>query len=106
MVQSYLITTKRAAIIALFRVANRYVGKLPPVPGVFLDYPARNPDVRQRVGRLDARSLGPSKSAATIVTGRRLDDSRARYGQGRPRQHEALTGKHTRIQMCKSSGKE
>ena len=28
------------AIIALFRVANRYVGNLPPMPGVFPDYPA------------------------------------------------------------------
>ena len=63
---------------------------------------ARNPDDRRRVGRLDARSLGRSKSAATTVTGRRLE----RYRQGRPRQHEALTGKHTRIQRYKSRGKE
>jgi hypothetical protein len=28
------------AIIALFRVINRYVGNLPPMPGVFPDYPA------------------------------------------------------------------
>lgn len=26
--------------IALFRVVNRYVGNLPPMPGVFPDYPA------------------------------------------------------------------
>ena len=35
------------AIIALFRVINRYVGNLPPMPGVFPDYPApviRNAD--------------------------------------------------------------
>jgi hypothetical protein len=32
----YSITTNQAAIIALFRVVNRYVGKLPPMPGVFL----------------------------------------------------------------------
>jgi hypothetical protein len=32
------ITTNQAAIIALFR--NRYVGNLPPMPGVFPDYPA------------------------------------------------------------------
>jgi putative SOS response-associated peptidase YedK len=36
----YLITTNQAAIIALFRVINRYVGNLPPVPGVFPDCPA------------------------------------------------------------------
>jgi putative SOS response-associated peptidase YedK len=36
----YSITTNQAAIIGLFRVINRYVGKLPPMPGVFPDYPA------------------------------------------------------------------
>jgi hypothetical protein len=33
----YSITTNQAAIIALFRVLNRYVGNLPPMPGVFPD---------------------------------------------------------------------
>jgi putative SOS response-associated peptidase YedK len=36
----YSITTNQAAIIALFRVMNRYVGNLPPMPVVFPDYPA------------------------------------------------------------------
>jgi putative SOS response-associated peptidase YedK len=36
----YSITTNQAAIIALFRVVNRYVGNLPPMAGVFPDYPA------------------------------------------------------------------
>ncbi len=36
----YSITTNQAAITALFRVVNRYVGNLPPMPGVFPDYPA------------------------------------------------------------------
>jgi putative SOS response-associated peptidase YedK len=43
----YSITTNQAAIIALFRVINHYVGNLPPMPGVFPDYPApvvRNAD--------------------------------------------------------------
>jgi putative SOS response-associated peptidase YedK len=43
----YSITTNQAAIIALFGVVNRYVGNLPPMPGVFPDYPApviRNAD--------------------------------------------------------------
>jgi len=31
----YFITTDQAAIIALFRVMNRYVGNLLPMPGVF-----------------------------------------------------------------------
>jgi hypothetical protein len=33
-VQSHSITTNQPAIIALFRVINRYVGNLPPMPGV------------------------------------------------------------------------
>ncbi len=43
----YSITTNQAAIIALFRVVNRYVGNLPPMPVVFTDYPGpviRNTD--------------------------------------------------------------
>jgi putative SOS response-associated peptidase YedK len=35
----YSITTNQAAIAALFRVINRYVGNLPPMPGVFPDHP-------------------------------------------------------------------
>ena len=47
----YSITTNQAAIIALFRVVNRYVGNLAPMPGVFPDYPApvvRNTDTGTR----------------------------------------------------------
>jgi putative SOS response-associated peptidase YedK len=36
----YSITTNQAAIIAPFRVINRYVSNLPPMTGVFPDYPA------------------------------------------------------------------
>jgi len=36
----YSITTNQAAISALFRVVNRYVGNLAPMPGVFPDYKA------------------------------------------------------------------
>ena len=36
----YSITTNQAAIAALFRVVDRYVGNLAPMPGVFPDYPA------------------------------------------------------------------
>jgi len=45
MCNPYSITTNQAAIIALFRVVNRYVGNLAPMPGV--NYPApvvRNTD--------------------------------------------------------------
>jgi putative SOS response-associated peptidase YedK len=44
----YSITTNQAAIIALFRVINRYVGNLAPMPGVFPDYKA--PIVRNGPG--------------------------------------------------------
>jgi putative SOS response-associated peptidase YedK len=44
----YSITTNQAAIIALFRVINRYVGNLAPMPGVFPDYPA--PVIRDTEG--------------------------------------------------------
>lgn len=40
-VQFYGITTNQAAIINLFRVVNRYVGNLAPMPGVFLNHPLR-----------------------------------------------------------------
>jgi hypothetical protein len=36
----YSITANQATIIALFRVMNRYVGNLPPMPGVVPDHPA------------------------------------------------------------------
>jgi putative SOS response-associated peptidase YedK len=44
----YSITTNQAAIIALFRVINRYIGNLQPMPAVFPDYPA--PVVRNAAG--------------------------------------------------------
>jgi putative SOS response-associated peptidase YedK len=40
MCKLYSITTNQAAIAGLFRVMNRYAGNLPPMPGVFPDYPA------------------------------------------------------------------
>jgi putative SOS response-associated peptidase YedK len=44
----YSITTNQAAIAALFRVVNRYVGNLLPMRGVLPDYPA--PMVRNDQG--------------------------------------------------------
>ena len=51
----YSVTTNQAAIAALFRVVNRYVGNLAPMPGVFPDYPApvmRNTDTGRVLLRL------------------------------------------------------
>jgi putative SOS response-associated peptidase YedK len=39
-IRSALQRQAQEAIRALFRVMNRYVGNLPPMPGVFPDYPA------------------------------------------------------------------
>jgi len=64
------ITTNRAAIIALFRVINRYVGNLPPMNGVFPDYPApviRNSD---RGMELTTMRWGrPPPPRCTMITG-------------------------------------
>jgi hypothetical protein len=38
---SHSIATDKAAIIALFRGMTRYVGRLPPMPGMFPDYQVR-----------------------------------------------------------------
>jgi putative SOS response-associated peptidase YedK len=51
----YSITTNQAAIIALFRVMNRYVGNLPPMPGVFPDY--RAPVVRNAEGGTELTTM-------------------------------------------------
>jgi hypothetical protein len=51
----YSITTNQAAIIALCRVVNRHVGNLPPMPGVFPDYPApviRNTDTGRELAMM------------------------------------------------------
>ena len=59
----YSITTNQAAIAALFRVVNRYVGNLAPMPGVFPDCSA--PVIRNSVGELEM-TLGH----AAATTGR------------------------------------
>ena len=57
----YSITTNQAAIIALFRVVNRYVGNLAPMPGAF---PAWLPS-SDRAQRADGRELAESLAALT-----------------------------------------
>jgi hypothetical protein len=59
----YSITTNQEAIRALYRVMNRYVGNLPPMPGVFPDYPA--PVDAQRRHRAGARSDALGHAAST-----------------------------------------
>jgi hypothetical protein len=58
-----LITTNQEAIRALFGVINRYVGNLPPMPGVFPDYPA--PVVRNAGTERDGSDALGHAAAAT-----------------------------------------
>ena len=63
----YSITTNQAAISALFRVVNRYVGNLAPMTGVFPDYKApivRNADHGRELAT--ARWGMPSSSKALM----------------------------------------
>jgi putative SOS response-associated peptidase YedK len=67
----YSITTNQAAIIALFRVVNRYVGNLAPMPGVFPDYPApviRNTDNGTELAMMRWGMPPPSRTGGPPVT--------------------------------------
>src|SRR5262249_31614332 len=67
----YSITTNQAAIIALFRVINRYVGNLPPMPGVFPDYPApvvRNTDSGREMAMMRWGMPPPPRTGGQPVT--------------------------------------
>src|SRR4051794_41529437 len=67
----YSITTNQAAIIALFRVINRYSGNLPPMPGVFPDYPApvvRDSDTGQELTMMRWGMPPPSHTGGPPVT--------------------------------------
>src|ERR1700720_1045229 len=67
----YSITTNQAAIIALFRVMNRYVGNLPPMPGVFPDYPApvvRNADTGRELTVMPWGMPPPPRAGGYPVT--------------------------------------
>jgi putative SOS response-associated peptidase YedK len=67
----YRITTNQAAIIALFRIVNRYAGNLPPMPGVFPDYPApviRNTDHGTELVTMRWGMPPPPRTAGPPVT--------------------------------------
>ena len=70
----YSITTNQAAISALFRVVNRYVGNLAPMPGVFPDYKA--PIVRN--GAEGPRARHGALGHAVVVEGADGCDQEAR----------------------------
>ena len=67
----YSITTNQEAIRALFRVINRYVGNLPPMTGVFPDYPApvvRNAGDEREIAMMRWGMPPPSRTAGPPVT--------------------------------------
>ena len=58
------ITTNQAATVASFWVINRYVGNLPPMPGVFPDYLApviRNTEAGTEMATTRCRIPPPSR---------------------------------------------
>jgi putative SOS response-associated peptidase YedK len=67
----YSITTNQAAIAALFRVINRYVGNLPSMPGVFADYPApvvRDTDTGRELTMMRRGMPPPPRTGGPPVT--------------------------------------
>src|SRR5258708_1639661 len=67
----YSITTNQAAILALFRVINRYVGNLPPMPGVYPDFSApvvRNTGAERELAMMRWGMPPPPKFGGAPVT--------------------------------------
>ena len=67
----YSITTNQAAIIVLFRVINRYVGNLPPMTGVFPDFPApviRNTDTGRELAMMRWGMPPPPRTGGAPVS--------------------------------------
>jgi putative SOS response-associated peptidase YedK len=67
----YLQRLNQAAIIPLFRVVNRYVGNLPPMPGVFPDYPApvvRNAGAERELTMMRWGMPPPPRAGGASVT--------------------------------------
>jgi putative SOS response-associated peptidase YedK len=81
------ITTNQEAIRALFRVINRYVGNLPPMPGVFPDYPApvvRNTDTGRELSMMRWGMPPPPRTGGPPVTNIRNTSSPHWRGWLRP----------------------
>ena len=89
----YSITTNQAAIIALFRVVNRYVGNLAPMPGVFPDYPApvvRNTDGERELTMMRWGMPPPPRAGGSPVTNIRNTSSPHWRGVAQCRRTDAL----------------
>ena len=67
----YSITTNQSAIAALIRVLNQHVGNLPPMPGVFPDYPApvvRNAGTEREMILMRWGMPPPQRTGGPLVT--------------------------------------
>jgi putative SOS response-associated peptidase YedK len=98
----YSITTNQAAIAALFRVVNRYVGNLAPMPGVFPDYPApvvRNTDTGRELTMMRWGMPPPPKSPWPPVTNIRTPTS-PHWRSGSSQRTGASSGqRHHRVRV-------
>ena len=92
----YSITTNQAAIIALFRVVNRYVGNLAPMPGVFPDYPApviRNTETGRELSMMRWGMPPPPRTGGPPITN--IRNVPASCVQPEPLPKRALEVRHT-----------
>jgi putative SOS response-associated peptidase YedK len=84
----YSITSNQSAIAALFRVMNRYVGNLAPMPGVFPDYPApvvRNAGAERELVLMRWGMPPPPRTGGPPATNIRNTSSLARLAEtGKP----------------------
>jgi putative SOS response-associated peptidase YedK len=88
----YSITTNQAAIIAVFGVMNRYVGNLPPMPGVFPDYPA--PVVRNSEGERELVMMRWGMPPPPRTGGPPVTNIRTEYRGDRGTKSKPIPGPH------------
>jgi len=101
----YSITTNQAAIAALFRVVNRYVGNLAPMPGVFPDYPAplvRNTDVGTEMVTMRVLSGGKRYEVDTVKGGAKRDTK----GSAQAKVQRSGSGATVTVAAVASSGEK
>jgi hypothetical protein len=92
----YSITTNQAAISVLFRVVNRYVGNLAPMPGVFPDYKASI----IRTGA-DGRELATARWGMPSSSMALMDATKKRPKSCRPRASRSMASDFDRC--CRKS---
>jgi putative SOS response-associated peptidase YedK len=105
----YSITTNQVAIAGLFRVVNRYVGNLAPMPGVFPDYPApviRNTDSGTEIAMMRWGMPPPLRTGGPPVTNIRNTSSPHWRGWLKPENRFGAVQQFRRIRARAQSGDE